>query len=248
MPPNRKGTFDAVDNLATLQVSQFVDQAKYQPLTTPALTQSKTAPAVVVEEVQQLQLQPDAKQATIDRILLEEKLREQFSADHMIHANQRQEEEKTEVHRETTDSDDYWAMTTPNDLSDEVRAKHTDSSYWDWQSKTKEETKDDMIQAILEEERIRQLFSVDHMVEKIQEEAAGLQKKKILLSQNDDYWSWDGKVAESANEVPVDKEKVIQKLRQQFSVDVLEKKLMEERKDEEVSRADPQNDEYWAGF
>ena len=43
------------------------------------------------------------------------------------------------LQREATDSDDYWAMTTPKDLSSDVRSKRTDPSYWDWPTKTKDE-------------------------------------------------------------------------------------------------------------
>lgn len=253
MPPNRKGAFDAVDTLATLQVSQFVDRAKFQPLTAaPAQVESKESD----DGAQPRQYEDPAKQAIIDRILLEERLREQFSADHIIRACQQQdvEEEKTDLHREATESDDYWAMTTPGDLSNDVRSKRTDASYWDWPTKTHREDKDDVIQTILEQERIRQLFSADHVVLKIKEEAAALQKKESPLPQNDTYWSWDAKVDPNDDDGQMDKDKIIQKileaevLRQQFSMVTLEKNLMPERKEQEVSSADLQNDEYWAGF
>ena len=49
MPPNRKGNFDAVDSLATLQVSQFVDRAKYQPLTAPRAETSQVSQTETVK-------------------------------------------------------------------------------------------------------------------------------------------------------------------------------------------------------
>lgn len=256
MPPNRKGAFDAVDNLETLQVSQLVDRAKFQPLTTVSTETTSQAQAEVtpVETSTPQQHHDDlSKRAIIDRILLEERLREQFSADHVIRTTLKQAEEKTEIHRQVTDSDDYWAMTTPEDLSSDIRSNDKDPSYWDWPTKTKQEEKHDMIQAILEQERIRQLLSVDHIVMKMRQQAAALQQKQedSLRPQNDSYWAWDGKAEDDA---PVDKEEVIrqilaeEKLRQQFSAETLEKKLIQEHKEDMLSRADPKNDDYWAGF
>ena len=252
MPPNRKGAFGAVDNLETLQVSQFVDRGKFHPLTAAPVEATQAEPSQPVSIPKQQQHHEDpAKQAIIDRILLEEGLREQFSADHVI-ANLQKADEKTDLHRQPTDSDDYWAMTTPKDLSSDVRSKQTDASYWDWPTKTKEEEKNDLIQAILEQERIRQIFSVDHIVKNMQQEAAAVQQKKeSLRPQNDSYWAWDSK---AEDDVPVDKEETIrqilqdEKLRLQFSVETLENKLIQEKREDVVSRADPQNDDYWAGF
>lgn len=269
MAPNRKGAFDAVDSLATLNVSQFVDKSQFQPLTTavtpacsnPTKVTSTPAPKPAEESIPRFQ--DPADQALVDRILLEERLREQFSADHIVRTEQQRhddaEEQQTDLHREDTNSDDYWAMTTePKDVSEIARARKTDASYWDWHENAKQQKKNDLIEAILEQERVRELFSVDHMVLKIQEEAASLQKKQeVALPQNDTYWSWSGaEVDLNDKDLQPDKEAIIQhileseKLRQQFSAAALEEKLTQEAKvsEEDPSRAVAANDDYWAGF
>lgn len=256
MPPNRKGAFDAVDSLATLNVSQFVDKSQFQPLTAPApITSNPSKGVTSAPKPVAPKFQDPAQQALVDRIFLEERLREQLSADHIIRTEQHADV-KTDLHRENTDSDDYWAMTTPKDLSEVLHArKKTDASYWDWSAK--EQKKDDVIQAILEQERVRQLFSVDHMVLKIQEEAVTLQKKQegLATPQNDSYWSWSVDVEPNDDDMQPDRVAIIQhilgseKLRQQFSVAALEEKLTQEAKvSEEESHAVATNDDYWAGF
>lgn len=255
-----------MDSLATLNVSHFVETSKFQPLTAaapPAASETKQANDVdavpSAAETETLQQQDPAKQAIIERILTEERLREQFSVDHIIRANLPNEaaEEKTDLHREETNADYYWAMTTPENLSTEIHSKRTEASYWDWPTKSKQQKQDDLIQAILEQERVRQLFTVDHLVLNLQKEAALQQKKESLVPQNDSYWEWDAKVDLNDDAMQPVKEQVIQhileaeKLRQQFSVATLERKLVQEQKVSEadvVSHANPSNDDYWAGF
>lgn len=258
MPPNRK-VVDAVDTLATLNVSQFVD-AKYQPLIVPAPSLSQTKPNskpdAPIATVPLLQEDP-VRKAIIDRIIVEERLREQFSADHLIAAN-RCGEEKTEdvLHREhAEDADDYWDTATPDDVG-MIKARRTDPSYWDWRDESKKQDKDDLIQNILKQEKVRELLSIQHVEQKVQEEAAALSKaKQSLLPESDSYWEWNAQVDLNDNDMQPDKALVIQhileaeRLRLQFSVAAIEDKLKQGQKDAgQVSSTIAANDDYWAGF
>ncbi|CAB9510594.1 expressed unknown protein [Seminavis robusta] len=280
MPPNRKQV-SGVDTLATLNVSQFVETSKFQPLTAATSVsaaqvqvqqqhEGREAPIIASATAPSFQHDDPIKKAIIDRILTEEHLRQQFSADHIIQSNLPREETKTDgaVHHQANDADDYWAEEQPQvsdlDAAFTVRSKHRDAAYWEWKTLGQQEEKDALVQRILEEERVRQLFTAEHIEQTIVKEASKLQQKGVtpeeLVPQNDSYWNWSTSNEDQKEDDVVlraqDKEGMIQeileaeKIRQQFAVDSIEAKLIQEAKNHaaSASQAVAGNDDYWAGF
>ena len=247
MPPNRKGAFDAADSLAALNVSQFVQTSKFQPLTAqppvassqqqqqqpstkPTISSSYKNDAVAPRVPSAAEL---ANRAIVERILADDCLRIQFSPDHIIETLQQQqqqqqqshakaaEEEKVEiVHRDnatTSSADDYWDMPTPSaselltsTTTTTTKGRPTSdaaANYWDWPSMTPQQQNDETIRQILQAEKHRQLFSVDHVEQNLRKEAAALAAKQDkagnvtndeapLVQAHDSYWQWNGEPGE----------------------------------------------------
>jgi len=64
---------------------------------------------------------------------------------------------------------------------------HPGHSYWDWPSAV--DTKQRIIQSILEKERVRELFQVDHIEKHLMEEARkNMSESSNLVAANDAYW------------------------------------------------------------
>lgn len=246
MPPNRKGAFDTEQSLATLNVSQFVDTAKFQTLTAaPSVsstqkpssdgttirisTNDATEPVAVAVATVPTKVTPSAdelaNQAFLDRIVVLERLRALFSADHILEAIQqeqrrRPEEEEKEEAEVVHQSDgakaevDYWDMPTPTSTALEapkvVHAVHNQTAnYWDWPSTPKQHQseiiRDETIRDILQEEKHRQLFMGEHIWANLQKAAAALNEKAAdatpQQAQNDLYWQWDDGVDPNKNSV-----------------------------------------------
>ena len=283
MPPNRKGDF-GVDSLATLNVSQFVETSKFQPLTVPLQEQQQeqienvTAVATVATTEQPVLCTEDlANKAILDRVLQEERLRIQFSADHIIESIQQQQQRKEEEKEETVvrrenanDVEGYWDMPAiPTTKTTVVRARNNKNAnqYWEWPS-TPQQQKDATIRHILEAEKQRQLFSVEHLEQNLFKEAAALKEKGEQQQQqvpaNDSYWQWEannpagGSI--SSNDAMTANEKaaliesilVAEQTRQLLSVEHLEQNLTSPAaataKSQSAVVIGKVDDDYWAGF
>lgn len=161
------------------------------------------------------EVEPEAvpKQVVIDRILQEEKIRQLLSVTHLEKSARQMKTMlltqsvmvRSNNNEEKVD-DDYWFM--PSEESDllhaavhqDVYAKQSQQalSYWDWPSHTQLEERDLMIQGILNDERCRQLFSMDHIEKNLTKQAAALMAlasqanpPSPLNPENDSYWGWN---------------------------------------------------------
>jgi len=215
-----------IDALSTLDVSSIVN-AKYLPLTHPQEEQQR------IEEQQEQQQQEEEdnyvegahlkdeshpansywdwdeetseqnKEAVIERIVAEDKIRDVLSVDHMIQNTIRanlkaDDEEQTEDVQESTES--YWEMPAPSDenatSSDVVEAQHArdashpKNSYWDWPVMTEEDQKNAFLEQIVKEEKIRQLLSAQHMEDTMVANASNEDAEMIESNVNSDsYWT-----------------------------------------------------------
>jgi len=174
MPPNRKANVDVVvEGVASLQNLQ--NTVKYAPLSSQAtpLTRTDTSNDAYWEwPVDASASHEEWKKATIQRILQEEEARQLLSAEHI--QDNLTSPTPLDNSKPRPEHDAYWTWKVP------VRP----DSYWEW---PQGDEKQRMIDQILEEERIRHLFSADHIVENIQRQpqpAVGQRR------QEDSYWEW----------------------------------------------------------
>lgn len=293
MPPNRKGTFENVDNLATLNVAAFVTTSKYQPLTSLQHEHAAPSPFLVVgEEAKAVEGFNDNddhqfpittashghQTNLLNQIVEQERLRQQFTVDHVIETTLQNNYEVAEVpmqHAATTAKNDnninYWDEETPENQSElravhTVKSKHVDQDYWMWPERpSKQEEKEAVIRRILLEEKNRELLSVTTVEQQIRKEAFQLASvsstKPKSPSQNDAYWAWETPASVSAagsNDTltPEEKNSVIQnileaeRIRQQLSAATIEEQLTREAKKlpTEQKTCIAANDDYWAHF
>mmetsp|Transcript_29282 Transcript_29282/g.44954 ORF Transcript_29282/g.44954 Transcript_29282/m.44954 type:complete len:316 (+) Transcript_29282:207-1154(+) len=213
-----------IDALSTLDVSSIVN-TKYLPLTHPQEEQQR------IEEQEQEQQQQDNyvegahlkdeshpansywdwdeetseqnKEAVIERIVAEDKIRDVLSVDHMIQNTIRSNlkadiEEQNEDVKESAES--YWEMPAPSDenttSSTFVQAQHArdvshpKNSYWDWPVMTEEDQKNAFLEQIVKEEEIRQLLSAQHMEDTMVADTNNEDAEMIESNVNSDsYWN-----------------------------------------------------------
>jgi len=123
-------------------------------------------------------------------------------------------------------------------------------SYWDWE--VKETTPSDVLTEIMEYEKIRPLFCIEHIEAKLksnQEENANEHRstKNIFLGDNCDYWTWSIDSDDNKNSSPVSPlsnimlEDKIQKL---LSVEHTERHLKQYQSKEEYKT--PDESPYWS--
>lgn len=98
-------------------------------------------------------------------------------------------------HRLNPEKDAYWDWDNPQTDSDVSDQDLPMASYWDWPNDiaTNEQEKTRMIQAILQEERIRQSMSVEHLESKLvahAEEYRSLAVPTESGGARDSYWDW----------------------------------------------------------
>lgn len=243
MPPNRKGAFETVDHLATLNVESFV----YKPLTSQlghnaSISQQEYQEEDARDEARvKIEVRTESpKLTTLDSIVEEERIRQLLSSDHVVETIQKSH---VPVQQQILQSDNvgknYWDEETPDNKS-EMRGVHTiltkntvDEEYWAW---TEPPSKQDKIRKILQEEKNRHLLSSDHMVETIQKEAFHLVdvEPDYKSEQNDAYWTWETpaiEVSDTPQQLQLEKDAIIhqilesEKIRQQFSVATIEEQL-----------------------
>jgi hypothetical protein len=87
--------------------------------------------------------------------------------------------------------DDYW---TWSDEPIRHQPSHSDK-YWAWNTLTKEEEKEQLIQSILTYEKARQLCSVHHIEKRLVAASAALSKQDFVVSAlpaipSSGYWDW----------------------------------------------------------
>jgi hypothetical protein len=220
MPPNRKGSLDLAEGIATLNIANFVTTAKYKPLTQPQenvqavqeILQGKTntAPA---ESYWDWPTDLDSSQeVVVERILEEERIRQLFSVKHIesnlisAAANAAKsvslEDDTVIVAVPPTEADAYWytpeeehveedVVPVTSQCDDSIPEPATDAatleppqSYWDFPAF---KVKELVTIALMEEERIRQMLTVDHMQELLMGQCAQNAEPAPLEAADDAY-------------------------------------------------------------
>jgi hypothetical protein len=218
MPPNRKGSPDLAEGIASLNVASFVTTAKYQPLTQPqenvqAVQEipGKTITAPV--EASYWEWPTDLvspKEVIVERIIEAERVRQLFSVDR-IESNLIAAAASVSLKADTVsvsvspEADNYWY--TPEEEHVEEEVAPVTSQCVDNGSEpatgvaTSEppqnywdfpafKVKERVTLAIMEEERIRQMLTVGHMQELLMEQSSQTPNAELapLEAANDAYW------------------------------------------------------------
>lgn len=207
MPPNRKNVQGLVQTLSSgdLEGLQDAIQPKYQPLTHPseetkhlAVVATKDDEGTAATEASHdsywdWPADQDMKQATIRRILEDEKAREIVSGANIETIETIASSTKEGVSEQNAENDDYWSWNSPQVASHVVDPSHPNNNYWDWdggENNTEAKKKESQIQAILEYEAARERMSADHIVHNLQQESSAITSSGGLQSSSDDYWGW----------------------------------------------------------
>jgi hypothetical protein len=206
MPPNRKTNVDVVEGVAGLNLAQ---QVKFPPLTSvtqtkevvpqqqpsdsgiirAAHTKDPSHPANAYWDWSTNTLS-ESKQQLIDQILKEEQVRQLLSTEHVEQTFQNVQPMETETERAIVVEEDYWFQ-PPTEAKEVPRdAHHPMQSYWDWPTKTAAEQKQDWIDSIVEEERCRQLLSVEHVASNLVTAATSPGIAMGAGGADPSYWVW----------------------------------------------------------
>ena len=122
-------------------------------------------------------------------------------------------------------------------------------SYWDWE--VKELSPTDILKDIMEYEKIRPTFSIEHIEEKLKtsqkkEDVCEHQStRNIFLGNNSDYWTWDTEaIDKKSSESPLPNIKQEDRIQKLLSVEHIEQQLKDNLSKEEskVSNESP----YWS--
>jgi hypothetical protein len=213
MPPNRKGSTDLAEGISNLNIASFVTTTKYQPLTQPQVNDQ------VVEEIQGKSDSVPAvsywdwpaadanspKEAVVENILEEERIRQLFSVNR-IASNFIAAAEKAASLKEDTvavvspkETDDYWFTPEEDHTEEDIASQCADTTseqaigveaeppqnYWDFPAFKARER---VAQAVMEKERIRQMFTVNHIQERMMEQGSQTLESAHLEATNDTYW------------------------------------------------------------
>jgi hypothetical protein len=122
----------------------------------------------------------EVKQAAIDDIMEDERVRQLLAATHIVENIVRHSANATVTSKPSPESMKYWDWSIPQD-----------NGYWNWPS-TQEEEKKLIIQNILNEERSRQQFSIQHIEANMRREF-DMQKPTQLMASagaESSYWDW----------------------------------------------------------
>jgi hypothetical protein len=213
MPPNCKGSTDLADDITNLNVANFVTTAKYQPLTQPQMNahtvqeiQGKTDDSVPVVSYWDWPTNANSpKKLVVERILKEERTRQLFSANR-IGSNLIAAAEKAASMEEDTvavtdkETDDYWFTPEGEHAEEDITSQCVDTAsepatgaaaaeprqnYWDFPAFKAQER---VARAVMEKERIRQMFTVDHMQERLMEQCSQTTEPAPLEATTDAYW------------------------------------------------------------
>jgi hypothetical protein len=218
MPPNRKGSTDLVQSSTSVtNVADFVTTTKYQPLTqlqenTQAVQEILPGRADSVPVVSYWDWPTDVsspKEAVVERILEEERIRQLFSVNHiesnLIAAAEKAASLKNDTVAVTAspkETEDYWytpeeehveedSVPVASQCADTLSEPATDVAaepplnYWYFPAfKVKER----VAEAIMEEERIRQMLTVNHIQDNLMELCLQNTEPSPLEATNDAYW------------------------------------------------------------
>ena len=184
MPPNRKTNYDGV---AQALQGRFVAAA-------PKHHDNKSSPPPQSE-----------RERTIASILEQDRIRQLLSSDHLqanlIKDSQRrttQQSGKKKAPSSNDDSDEYWAMpgvivtteTSQGVNTGAVTEYPCSQPVLGTVQPPEESEKRQIIQQILEAERVRQLFQADHVEKRLVEQAALLTTTASSLKpEHDAYWA-----------------------------------------------------------
>lgn len=203
MPPNRKNVQGIVQTLSSgdLQGLQDAIQPKYQPLTHPSeerkhLVVTKDDEGTSATEVSHdsywdWPADQDMKQATIRRILEDEKARQIVCGANIETIEIIASSTKQEASKPNADNDDYWSWEAPKVAAHVVDPSHPNNKYWDWdggEDSSESKKKKSQIQAILDYEAARERMSADHIVQNLQQ--AAITSSGGAQSSSDSYWAW----------------------------------------------------------
>jgi hypothetical protein len=210
MPPNRKTNVDVVEGIAGLNL---VQQVKFPPLTSEiqtkevvpqqqptsdngiiraAHTKDPSHPANAYWDWSTNPLS-DSKQQLIDQILKEEQVRQLLSIEHVeqtVVQNAQPMETETETERAIVVEEDYWFQPPTEEKVVLIERNANLQSYWDWPTKTAAEQKQDWIDSIIEEERCRQLLSVEHVASNLVTVATSPGIVMGAGGADPSYWDW----------------------------------------------------------
>jgi hypothetical protein len=219
MPPNIKETASVIDSLATLNVSDLV-HSKFLPLPQQAEASHLRHVAsknVTIRHDTTSQDSRSTKEQLIEDILEDEEHRQLFSIEH-VEANLVQDARRklnsNNVSKPTTqeEADDYWdtsALTEREAMGQDVNdfkeepindnaAKVNGDLYCLWHLEQEERKRQDLIASIVEEERLRKMFSVNTIQDALVVDAARREhgscsgeRDAVVHPETDSYWLWE---------------------------------------------------------
>jgi hypothetical protein len=183
MPPNRKSNVDVVEGIASLNLQVA---SKYAPLTTMTTTTATQPASTRANDVTMMIHAPHtweashptiqywdwpseapSKQQQIDQILKEEATRQLLSVEN-LESNLTQTSQSRHftmeamVRSDQAPDESYWNWSLP-------KRTFTDD-YW-YEPSSPQDAKQQLIRQILQEEQIRQEFSVEHVESKLVQNA-----------------------------------------------------------------------------
>jgi hypothetical protein len=141
----------------------------------------------------------EEKDLTIQSILMDERCRQLVSMDHIEKNLTKQAAIMATAPLANPhlnpENDAYWDWNNPQKASDVSDQDNRTVSYWDWPNDVdaQEQEKTRIIQDVLQEERIRQSMSVEHLESKL---VAHAQQHHSLVAPtglggaSDSYWDW----------------------------------------------------------
>lgn len=135
----------------------------------------------------------DATPVQIALILKEEFARQQVSGERM-EERLRQDASAVQKHYLTkAENDDYWGWETPTTVHAEP--SQVSESYWEWDGAVKTEAtkQQEVVAAILAYEKVRTLFSSEHVQQQLLKESATTTCTTATQTNNtanDSYWNW----------------------------------------------------------
>lgn len=219
MPPNVKETASVIDSLATLNVSDLV-HSKFLPLTQQAEASHVghvTSKNVKIRDDTSSKDSRSTKEQLIEDILKDEEHRQLFSIEHAeanLVQDARRKLNSNNVSKPTTqeEADDYWDTPAPtereamgqdvNDFKEEAindnAAKVNGGLYCLWHLEQEERKRRDLIASIVEEERLRTMFSVNTIQYSLVVDAARREHSScsgervaVVHPETDSYWLWE---------------------------------------------------------
>ena len=220
MPPNIKETTAVIDSLATLNVNDLV-HSKFLPLTQEVASEASRKGEdthVADAPVGDTLLPLTTKEQVIADILQDEASRQMFTIDHIESNMMQQAQNKSTASAVTSsqeeDEDNYWDMPAPSEeqtLAEENEAKEMKDAtenvngakingdlYCLWHILSDQRKRQDLIVSIVEDEKLREAFSVSHIEASLIADAkrrscdtCGADHTESIYHESDSYWMWE---------------------------------------------------------